>query len=69
MRRLLSFLLLALLAIPSTALVEEQDDTDSKIFLEKAQEITAGKESRVDKLIAIHAFTRDDIRQVKTKYG
>lgn len=42
---------------------------DKAAFAEKAKELVAGKESRVEKLEMLHSFTRDQIKQVKTKYS
>lgn len=44
-------------------------EEDRQVFADKAAELTAGKESRVSKIVALNAFVRDEIAQVKTTYG
>lgn len=39
------------------------------LFAAEAGELTANCRTRIDKLVALHAFVRDEIRQVATKYG
>ncbi len=39
------------------------------VFATKAQELTSERETRIDKLIAVHAFVRDEIRQIKTSFS
>jgi hypothetical protein len=61
--RLLGFCLGASLA---PALLFGGEET---AFAEKAAELTQGKAGRLDKLVAVHSFTRDQIRQVQTSYA
>ena len=38
-------------------------------FAQKAQELTTGCGSRAEKIIALHAFVRDKIRESPATYG
>ncbi|MBM4143953.1 MAG: hypothetical protein FJ225_10245 [Lentisphaerae bacterium] len=56
--------LLCLIAAPGAA----QQATGS-VFKATAEALTAGKTGRFDKAQALHNFTRDEIRQVATRYS
>jgi hypothetical protein len=61
---------IAVALIPALALSEEGSSTnDAALFAAKAKELAAGKNTRVDKIIALQAFVRDEIAQAKTQYG
>ncbi len=66
MRRLTCFVACLLLAAPA---VVRTDDTSDDPFAKQAGQLVDGKISRVEKLIAVHGFVRDQIGQTKTKYG
>ena len=38
-------------------------------FHRKMLEITEGKQTRMEKVSAVYAFVRDEIQEIKTKYG
>ena len=61
-------LLTAFLLVAPGAGAAEPGDTDA-VFDAKANELVAGKSSRLEKITAIHIFVRDSIRQVETQYG
>ena len=65
------WLVLPILAWCMTSVHAEEAGTEEKDtpFAVKARELTAGKESRVEKVMALHAFVRDRIEQVETRYG
>jgi hypothetical protein len=44
------------------------DGTNSALDA-KAKALIAGKSSRAEKIVAVHAFVRDAIKQVETRYG
>jgi hypothetical protein len=56
---------LGLALLPVLLLAGEEQEA----FAKKAQELTQDKTSRMDKLSVIHAFTRDEIREVQTSYS
>ena len=61
---------IAVVLIPALAFSEEGSSTnDAALFAAKAKELAAGKNTRVDKIIALQAFVRDEIAQAKTQYG
>ena len=66
--RRITAMLLAALAI-FVATVPALTETAESVFASKGKELTAGMTSRVDRLVAIHGFTRDQIKQVKTNYS
>lgn len=66
MRRLVLVPICLLLAGPS---VVRPDDTSDDPVAKQAGQLVDGKTSRIDKLIAVHVFVRDEISQTKTKYG
>jgi len=39
------------------------------VFDAKARELVAGKSARLEKIMALHAFVRDSIRQVTTSFS
>ena len=68
MKRILLFLGLVLVLAPVWAgSVEEKGESD--VFLEKSKELTSGGKSRVDKLITLHTFVRDEMSECTTKFG
>ena len=54
---------------PATPAAENAATNDAVLFAAKARELTAGKDTRIDKIIALQAFVRDEIAQAKTQYG
>ena len=72
MKRLVGFASLIVLLLALSAHAQCAPDAaspDDGIFLTKAQELTQGKETRLDKLLAIHAFVCNEVAQAKTQYG
>lgn len=65
---LMALLIACFLLLAPGARAAEADD-NTAVFDAKVKELTSGKASRADKIIAIHAFVRDSIRQVETQYG
>jgi hypothetical protein len=57
------------MVIASIGNAQTATNDDGKIFADKAKELTQGKNTRIEKLIAIHSFVRDDIAQAKTQFG
>ncbi len=66
MKRLACFIACLLLVAPT---VVRTDDTSDDPVAKQAGQLVDGKTSRVEKLIAVHGFVRDQIGQTKTKYG
>lgn len=48
---------------------EEAADKQEDPVAAKAEELTADKTSQAEKILALHAFVRDEIREVPTEYG
>ncbi|MEI6970626.1 MAG: hypothetical protein WCL44_03835 [bacterium] len=48
---------------------DSNTNSDDKVFVTKAQELTQGKNTRLEKLQAIHSFVRTEISQAKTEFG
>ena len=70
MNRSLTVALLA--AACATQLYAAEDDGkkgDEAAIAAKAKELTEGKASSAEKVAAVHAFVRDNIKQIKAKYG
>lgn len=42
---------------------------DAELFKTQAAKLTEDKKTRMDKINAIFAFVRDEVKQVPTKYG
>jgi|GEM_PF-3928021 len=42
---------------------------DDKAIATKAKELVTGKNTRLEKISALHSFVRDEIGQAKTQYG
>jgi hypothetical protein len=66
MRKIVCFALCLTLAVPAVVLT---DDTSDDPLAKQAGQLVDGKTSRVEKLIAVHGFVRDQISETKTKYG
>lgn len=58
---------LSFLAFPGPA--AGSPGNDDAVFQAKANELVAGKTARLDRIMALHAFVRDFIRQVETKFS
>ena len=72
MRRVMSLAALMLLLFVcsgSSQCVTNAAASDDGVFVTKAQELTAGKSSRIDKLQSLYAFVQTEIAQAKTQYG
>ena len=69
MRKRILFIILAgaVCLAPLWAGVETSGEKNP--FADKAEELIKGKESSEEKIIALHAFVRDDIEECKTKYS
>jgi hypothetical protein len=48
---------------------DSPQSSDDKVVDAKANELLAGKTTRLDKISALHTFARDEIGQAKTQYG
>jgi hypothetical protein len=57
------------IVIASIGSAQTATNGDDKAFTDKAKELTQGKDTRIEKLIAVHAFVRDEISQTKTQFG
>lgn len=58
-----------LLAALSLLAADKQPDNGSDAIIVKAAELVGDKQSRIDKLIALQEFVRDQVAEVKTRYG
>jgi len=68
MKRLaLAFLLLMAFSL-AVSVAGKSEDGDAAIK-QKVEELTEGKKTRWEKIAVLHAFVRDEIAQIKTKYG
>jgi hypothetical protein len=45
------------------------DGSDTNAIAVKAQELTKDKSARIDKLMALHTFVRDEVALARTQYG
>ena len=69
MRKLSIFLLLLLVPIMMLGLLYAAQEKETELFSKEASRITGDKTERMDKVIAIHAFVRDEIQESKTQWG
>jgi len=65
----ISLFLLAVLGLAGFAAGQVSTNVEDQVFTTKATELTSSLTGRVDKIIALHAFVRDEIAQAKTQYG
>ena len=61
--------LLAAVLLLSPGAGAGEPDNDNAAFDAKARELVAGKSARLEKIMALHAFVRDTIRQVETTFS
>jgi len=66
---ILSILLFLTISHVSQAVSAEDLASGDKAMGDKATELVIGKNSRLEKISAIHSFVRDEIGQAKTQYG
>ena len=69
MKKCILFIVLAGAVCLMPLWAAEKESKEEKAFAAKVKDLTKGKESREEKIIAVHAFVRDDIAEIKAKYG
>ena len=69
MKKCILFIILAGAVCLMPLWAAEKESKEEKTFAAKVKELTEGKESREEKIIAVYAFVRDEIVEIKTKYG
>ena len=74
MRRLTAIISLMLMVAFSRGMAADAgcatpEAGDDKAFDTKAKELLTGKNTRLEKISALHSFVRDEIGQAKTQYG
>ena len=63
--RVLLFSILLIFAVASL----KSDETGDAAIAAKARELAPAETSTTGRIVAIHRFVRDEIRQVTTQYG
>lgn len=66
--------LMACILMPLAVLAQDASQADkqakeAKAFKDKVQELTKDKTDRLDKILAVYNFVRDDVAQIPAKYG
>ncbi len=69
MKKCILFIILAGVVCLTPLWAVEKESKEEESFAAKAKELTEGKESSEEKIIAVHAFVSDEIAEIKTKYG
>jgi len=65
----ISLFLLAVLGVTGFAFGQTATNDVNAVFATKATELTSALTGRVDKIIALQGFVRDEIAQAQTQYG
>jgi hypothetical protein len=58
-----------LLLTAAWAQCAEEKVDEAALLAEKARELTAGATSRVERVLSLQVFVRDEIKEAKTQYG
>ncbi len=69
MKKCILFVILAGVVCLMPLWASEKEPKEKESFAAKVKDLTEGKESSEEKIIAVHAFVRDNIAEIKTKYG